>query len=609
MTSNQSQHMKCTLTAIIVALLSLAAVMLIPGTCSSPYDARLQHIDSLMDRNPQAAYDSLSLFDSLHLYDDDKASRMRLLMLKAKAQNKLYLPMPSDTIFNEVVSYYDRHGSANDRMLSRYLLGCIYRDMDNGPKAVRCYLEAVEQADTTDKNCDYRVLCRLYGQLTEFYKMRNLPKEALQELDKSIYYAEKAGDTVSACFGHEAMIYLHYALGDTVSALSKVEDCRNRYLEHGMHEEAAGVYPVLIYVCIERGQFSKARYYMDIYERESGLFDSSNNILAGREHYYKIRGMYSLGVGDVDSAEYYYRKLGNYNYGYESAQGLLKVYSVKNDNDSVSKYTRLCEAEMDSILTQKKASELIQASSSHTFDRIKTKANKSRKILTVIALLCAVVAVVLVFYGRRLFRKYKSRIANLGNSLSETEEAYRQISNSHKKAICEVDKLRSQLDYSNEEHKKEIYDLTFKKEQLSASLYKLDINASKEDFKKSHIYLVLKERTRIVPKNNNSQDINWVSFRKEFSCHFPLLYTTLTENKKLSHQEFKVCALLWLGFENKEIANLINCKAQVVSNAKASANEKLFSDKSAKTLLGNMQNTAVAITGAQQKQEVTGTII
>ena len=98
MTSNQSQHMKCTLTAIIVVLLSLAAVMLIPGTCSNPYDARLQHIDSLMDRNPQAAYDSLSLFDSLHLYDDDKASRMRLLMLKAKAQNKLYLPMPSDTI-------------------------------------------------------------------------------------------------------------------------------------------------------------------------------------------------------------------------------------------------------------------------------------------------------------------------------------------------------------------------------------------------------------------------------------------------------------------------------------------------------------------------------
>ena len=586
--------MKCTLTAIIVALLSLAAVMLIPGTCSSPYDARLQHIDSLMDRNPQAAYDSLSLFDSLHLYDDDKASRMRLLMLKAKAQNKLYLPMPSDTIFNEVVSYYDRHGSANDRMLSRYLLGCIYRDMDNGPKAVRCYLEAVEQADTTDKNCDYRVLCRLYGQLTEFYKMRNLPKEALQELDKSIYYAEKAGDTVSACFGHEAMIYLHYALGDTVSALSKVEDCRNRYLEHGMHEEAAGVYPVLIYVCIERGQFSKARYYMDIYERESGLFDSSNNILAGHEHYYKIRGMYSLGVGDVDSAEYYYRKLGNYNFGYESAQGLLKVYSVKNDNDSVSKYTRLCEAEMDSILTQKKASELIQASSSHTFDRIKTKANKSRKILTVIALLCAVVAVVLVFYGRRLFRKYKSRIANLGNSLSETEEAYRQISNSHKKAICEVD-----IEHVSESS---VYcpDVARNKES--------DVFAGKTDKQKEYkkIFIESAENTReFVTKNagyvgnlKQKADIGkpmssneWKALRNDVAQNLGKIYNIVFEKDILSEQEAKVCILLLLGLKSGHIAVLIGKSSQRVSNAKAIINKKLFGSTDARSLLRYLYGT------------------
>ena len=594
MTSNQSQHMKCTLTAIIVVLLSLAAVMLIPGTCSSPYDARLQRIDSLMDSCPQAAYDSLSLFDSLHLYDDDKASRMRLLMLKAKAQNKLYLPMPSDTIFNEVVSYYDRHGSANDRMLSRYLLGCIYRDMDNGPKAVRCYLEAVEQADTTDKNCDYRVLCRLYGQLTEFYKMRNLPKEALQELDKYIYYAEKAGDTVSACFGHEAMIYLHYALGDTVSALSKVEDCRNRYLEHGMHEEAAGVYPVLIYVCIERGQFSKARYYMDIYERESGLFDSSNNILAGREHYYKALGQYFLGISRNDSAEYYFRKLGNYNYGYESAQGLLKVYSVKNDNDSVSKYTRLCEAEMDSILTQKKASELIQASSSHTFDRIKTKANKSRKILTVIALLCAVVAVVLVFYGRRQFRKYKSRIANLGNSLSETEEAYRQISNSHKKAICEVD-----IEHVSESS---VYcpDVTRNKES--------DVFAGKTDKQKEYkkIFIESAENTReFVTKNagyvgnlKQKADIGkpmssneWKALRNDVAQNLGKIYNIVFEKGILSEQEAKVCILLLLGLKSGHIAALIGKSSQRVSNAKAIINKKLFGSTDARSLLRYLYGT------------------
>ena len=57
-------------------------------------------------------------------------------MLKVKAQNKLSMQLPSDSSFMEVVSYYDRHGSPNDRMLSHYLLGSIYRDMNEAPMAL-----------------------------------------------------------------------------------------------------------------------------------------------------------------------------------------------------------------------------------------------------------------------------------------------------------------------------------------------------------------------------------------------------------------------------------------------------------------------------------------
>ena len=187
MNSNQSQHMKRTLTVAIVALLSLAAVMLFSGTCSSPYDARLQHIDSLMDSNPQAAYDSLSLFDSLHLYDGDRAGQMRLQLLLAKAQNKLYLPMPSDTVFMEVVSYYDRHGSANDRMLSRYLLGCIYRDQEKYPQTILAYQDAICFADTTETGCDYYLLSCIYSQMGRIYATCNLPSYARKSYNKSIW--------------------------------------------------------------------------------------------------------------------------------------------------------------------------------------------------------------------------------------------------------------------------------------------------------------------------------------------------------------------------------------------------------------------------------------
>ena len=594
MTSNQSQHMKCTLTAIIVALLSLAAVMLIPGTCSSPYDARLQHIDSLMDRNPQAAYDSLSLFDSLHLYDDDKASRMRLLMLKAKAQNKLFLPMPSDTIFNEVVSYYDRHGSANDRMLSRYLLGCIYRDQEKYPQTILAYQDAICFADTTETGCDYYLLSCIYSQLGRIYATCNLPSYARKSYNKSIWYSIKSEHIREAIFDMEALAYIDYIVGDTLDAVKHALETEKLYRKHGFIKESFSVYPIFIYSYLCRGQYEQAYRLMKKYRLHSGNFDAEGNLKPGREHYYKALGQYFLGISRNDSAEYYFRKLGNYNFGYESAQGLLKVYSVKNDNDSVSKYTRLCEAEMDSILTQKKASELIQASSSHTFDRIKTKANKSRKILTVIALLCAVVAVVLVFYGRRLFRKYKSRIANLDNSLSETEEAYRQISNSHKKAICEVD-----IEHVSESS---VYcpDVTRNKES--------DVFAGKTDKQKEYkkMFIESAENTREFVTQNagyvgnlkQKADIGkpmssneWKALRNDVAQNLGKIYNIVFEKDILSEQEAKVCILLLLGLKSGHIAVLIGKSSQRVSNAKAIINKKLFGSTDARSLLRYLYGT------------------
>ena len=594
MTSNQSQHMKCTLTAIIVALLSLAAVMLIPGTCSSPYDARLQHIDSLMDRNPQAAYDSLSLFDSLHLYDDDKASRMRLLMLKAKAQNKLYLPMPSDTIFNEVVSYYDSHGSANDRMLSRYLLGCIYRDQEKYLQTILAYQDAICFADTTETGCDYYLLSCIYSQMGRIYATCNLPSYARKSYNKSIWYSIKSEHIREAIIDIEALAYIDYIVGDTLDAVKHALETEKLYRKHGFIKESFSVYPIFIYSYLCRGQYEQAYRLMKKYRLHSGNFDAEGNLKPGREHYYKALGQYFLGISRNDSAEYYFRKLGNYNFGYESAQGLLKVYSVKNDNDSVSKYTRLCEAEMDSILTQKKASELIQASSPHTFDRIKPKANKSRKILTVIALLCAVVAVVLVFYGRRMFRKYKSRIANLGNSLSETEEAYRQISNSHKKAICEAD-----IEHVSESS---VYcpDVTRNKES--------DVFAGKTDKQKEYkkIFIESAENTReFVTKNagyvgnlKQKADIGkpmssneWKALRNDVAQNLGKIYNIVFEKDILSEQEAKVCILLLLGLKSGHIAALIGKSSQRVSNAKAIINKKLFGSTDARSLLRYLYGT------------------
>ena len=61
---------------------------------------------------------------------------MRYELLLAEAQNKLGHPFTTDSVLRRVVGYYDRHGSANQRLKSRYLLGCAYRDLHEAPIAL-----------------------------------------------------------------------------------------------------------------------------------------------------------------------------------------------------------------------------------------------------------------------------------------------------------------------------------------------------------------------------------------------------------------------------------------------------------------------------------------
>ena len=575
------------LTAIIVALLSLAAVMLIPGTCSSPYDARLQHIDSLMDRNPQAAYASLSLFASLHLYDDEKASRMRLLMLKAKAQNKLYLPMPSDTIFNEVVSYYDRHGSANDRMLSRYLLGCIYRDMKEAPMALECFIDAAEQADTTASDCDYNILFRVYGQMASLYEFQHLYDYSIVANNHCSEYALKAGDIYSYIRGKEFVGGNYFVLGDTLKALDIFKNCISLYTEHGLHKAAASAYPIIIKTYISRGQYDSAHIYMDIFENKSGLF-VDERIVPERMHYYYTKGLYQIGIGKIDAAEYYFRKLLGSSFDYEACKGLISVYRLKMDIDSISKYSLLSEKAMDDILSRSQAEAVIQAKSLYDYNRMRRLADASKlreqKTLFAVYLIISVVIVLgiyVVWYiwsTKKRNRTEKERMRHiyvlLNNELSESKT---ELENIRKGCISIVEMKEQEL----EELQKRVKEL---EEQLQGNKW------ANGDFVRTYEDIVSCFKRYTIPNASKSSPTKseWNTLSDMVRTFFPKLHSLLSQRKDISEQEFKVCMLIYLGFKTGEITTILDTSMQSVSNTKASVSRKLFNEKSAASLYRNL---------------------
>ena len=548
---------------------------------------RLQVIDSLMEAHPQAAYDSLCRFDSLEMEDAPRKVAMKCRMLMAKAQNKLYLSMPTDSIFQEVVDYYDSKGTDNEKMQAYYLLGCVYRDHKDAPKAMMSYKKAIECADTLRKECDYKVLFGIYGQMADIYRYQYLHKQSIECYKKYSYYAAKANNMASYIQGFELIASEYYALGDTLKAVEQIKKGYWQYKAHGMRQDAAQMLPTLIYVCLQRAQYQQAHYYMDIYEKESGLFDKNNNILTGREHYYKAKGMYFLGINRIDSAEYYYRKLGRYGFKYETAQGLLAIYRICLNSDSIKKYSVLCEQEMDKILNGTQANAVVQAASLYDYSRLQQKINKEKlskvrnKYLAILfVFILSLVFIILVRHYKRIKRK-------MAEELNKANKDYVMIAQKMKKACEDLKMLQVDKEAFIQQKQEEVSSLQATLHKYKEKYDLLDLADKNNALLASDVVVRFKEMATQKRNGKKAQENDWQELRLIFQQKLPLLFEKM-RTSKLSPQELKVCMLVYLTMDNTEVATLIDTTTKTVNNAKQKVNNKIFGDKSASSLYKNL---------------------
>ena len=507
---------------------------------------------------------------------------MKQRLLMAKAQNKLYLSMPTDSIFQEVVDYYDSKGSDNEKMQAYYLMGCVYRDQKEAPKAMMSYKKAVEYADTLSKKCDYCTLSKVYGQMAEIYSRQYLHSKAVENFHKYSDYSFLSNNKKDGIQGLLFASIEYYSMGDTLKALNLQAHCRKLYLQSGMRKEAALSYPRLIYTLLNRANYKKAAHYMSLFESQSGLFDSHHNIKQGHEHYYKAKGLYFLGIHRLDSSEYYFRKLGAYGMEYESCNGLLSVFSKLDQKDSVKKYAVLSEQEMDKILNSTQADAVIQANSLYDYTRLQKKIdeeilhkerNKYLWMFICFMVLCSLGF--LVGKYKRMKNRMSQKIAKVNQRLEKASEELSLLQENkdifiHKKQE-EIAALQDILREYREKYEK--YNLLDKEKMLMES----DI--------------VVRFMEMSKPKRNHIDPVeeDWQELYDALLQYKPLLFERIRKGK-LSPQEFQICILAYLGIDNTAIAFLINTTTKNVSNAKQKINRKLFDDKRASTLFSNLLN-------------------
>ncbi len=550
--------------------------------------AALDAAQAIINDRPDSA---LAILDSLEPSSQEfsRSTLRRWQLLRLMAQNKCDTVFRSDSLQLILTDYFDRHGTPNEKMWAHYLLGRAYYDMGEAPLALREYFSAEECADTVSDDCDFRTLMNIHGQTAFVYRQQYMPEEEEKELMAFSRIACRIGDTLNWIRGYEMTIGPHYEMNDTAQCLRVTEECGKMYETLDMHREAVSIYPTAIYIYLKNAQYKKARSLMDIFEKQSGLFDSQGNIEKGRENYYYSQGLYCLGIHQPDTAIHYFNKLLRHHVDNDimAYKGLLSAYLVKHATDSIVKYAALYESSLERQIEENQTENMARMTAMHHYGRIqkiayekRAEAEKSKRalVLTVITSLALLLTVLL------LYMKYKE---SKQEELKELDMNYRQL----KEKLATVEEEKALLKYDNKEL------LTRKESEISALHEQMDgmhdkignLPTKDKETLLNNSDEVQSFKKMTVPKvqMNPPDESDWEKLMEMIKTIIPSFHAFINNNK-LSTQEMKVCMLTRMHFSSKEMSVLLETTKQNISNIKSRANFKLFKDKSADSLFLNL---------------------
>ncbi len=515
--------------------------------CTSNEKQRLQQIENVLEESPDTAWAMLSE-DGNRLSKYSKSDRMKYLLLRTEAMNKLFYAMDTINYMNDVLEYYAFYGNAGEKTWANYLMGCVYRDKGNSPKALLYYNEAVAKIDTTKSGCNFSLLSKVYGQMADIYRLQRYPQLESKILDKKALVALMANDTLGYVRAQERKISVFYQLGKMDSVYQIATLAYRYYKKIGKDDYAAATLIPLTEIYLKRKDYVKAKRTLDEYLAKSKLLDKKGEPLyPGTEYFYNYLGWYYIDVGQLDSALYCYRKLLNYPSDIENLEagykGLMSIYSHKGMVDSVVKYVRLYADANDTVNFRLSAKEVgkVQA----LFDYSESQKDAARKAeeaknvwkALFISLLMIVILLLVI-------RKMKARNQKIQTQYDHTKKELGSIQK-------EIKLLRQKLE--NQNGMLSIYETNgnedkWKKEKL---------------FMESKVVLTFQGDANVGTQPSASE---WKDLQNLVEANLPAFWQRMSLFDGILDDEFRICLLTRLSFSPSQIASLLGISKQSITN-------------------------------------------
>ena len=569
---------------IVIRTIAVVAIIVFVSSCASKEAKRIMDTaDAVMWTRPDSALAVLESIDTLSL--KTKAQRARYSLLYTMALDRNHRDIPDLRIIKPAASYYERHGSNDDRMKMYFYLGVAQYDTGDPEAAITSYLRAKEYSSRSD-NLVFRGI--ISSSISDVYLWNNNNSESILYCKEACDYFVQAKDS--------------FRLWNTTGLLA------NRYSNIRDWAKADSLYSIFFSQPIRDTSIyarqllnlawnnifkpgSDPHESIDLFRKATGEFGGTPSLSD-----YCVYAYASEIIGDYDTANDLIRQLENV----DSSSTILKIWKYRISKHRADYKTALTYLEQSLNDQNSEVLETVGQSvalaQSDYYESKSLLLDKDRRLQRQMKWMIFLIALLVVASGLGIYSKRKKMWQHQVEEMSFINDEVKQRLN--ESLLCEAEHLRSidSLKSANELAEKNIQTLSEKlssaaeKEQVLMGLRAKFVQVNKQQYSQlnnlcrryfessksskesdDQIYAEVKKILAILDEPNQKD------LESMLDDNLDGIMTKLrAEMPNTTERDFRFITFLILGFDTKTIARMMGYNVSTVYTKRHNIKDKIL---------------------------------
>lgn len=541
---------------------------------SSKVSNKIDYIKSIGDTNPSLA---MSMLDSLDINIRNQPERVikKFDLLRLRVQDKAYITATSDIAAKQLVTYFEKNGTALEKQEAYFYAGSVYRDLQDTPRALKYFFKALEIAENS-KQFDTVMQRNTFSNLHYLYFN-------VQDYPKAYEYAMKEYKLSQSINKMELTCLMH--LGMSLTVLDSIKQAKEIYKialdtissNPQLKEDHEVLCSLLFNFSYLKDSVQASRCYKLLQDLN---LDDSND---AKNYAY---GEFFLLVRKKEAAISAFNRILHNKTDllrmYDASKALFHIYNEGKQVVEANKMAKLFVSLCDSIDLGKRQELAATVKNEYQYHKDQQREQKiinekerlqSWLIISVAAIvIILLIAVAFIFYKRYT---YLNRLLAISNDLNDLSVAKQQLQTNIKKKEEELLASQSLLD----KRENELKSVKNQLKDLNGELTKFDEKLKEkeqmlsEKIAQSQTFLNLLHQTELEEKaedvifnirqssegKKHMTTTNWKQLYKAVDELYPAFKDQLMkELGSFSEQQMQVCYLMRIGLSKPQIQNITN---------------------------------------------------